>query len=133
MLQLLDSCNDIESEEHHKNLVIAFLKKTYYDPDHFVNTKGRTDLVIHNGDKGTSSVGVIVETKKPGNRHEMIREGKVNVKAFQELPLSSPAVWCCDCEGLSRSNLSKQEVPLLNGLLPNNPISRAVSASTSGY
>lgn len=87
LLQLLDSCNNIESEEHHKNLVIDFLKKTYYDPDHFVNTKGRTDLVIHNGDKGASSVGVIVETKKPDNRHEMVHEGKVNVKAFQELLL----------------------------------------------
>ncbi|RCW31306.1 Eco57I restriction-modification methylase domain-containing protein [Marinilabilia salmonicolor] len=87
LLQLLDSRNDAESEEHHKNLVIDFLKKTYYDPDHFVNTKGRTDLVIHNGDKGASSVGVIVETKKPDNRHEMVREGKVNVKAFQELLL----------------------------------------------
>ena len=49
LLQLLDSRNEIESEEHHKNLVIAFLKKTYYDSDHFVNTKGRTDLVIYNG------------------------------------------------------------------------------------
>jgi len=87
LLQLLDSRNEIESEEHHKNLVIAFLKKTYYDPDHFVNTKGRTDLVIHNGNKGTSPVGVIVETKKPDNKQEMVREGKVNVKAFQELLL----------------------------------------------
>jgi adenine-specific DNA-methyltransferase len=87
LLQLLDSRNDSESEEHHKNLVIDFMKKTYYDPYHFVNTKGRTDLVIHNGNKGLSPVGVIVETKKPDNKYEMIREGKVNAKAFQELLL----------------------------------------------
>lgn len=33
LIQLLDSTNDTESEEFHKNLVIDFLKKTYYDPD----------------------------------------------------------------------------------------------------
>ena len=45
-------------EEFHKNLVIDFLKKTYYDPRHFINTKGRNDLVIHNGNNASSSVGV---------------------------------------------------------------------------
>nr|MDA3835758.1 hypothetical protein [Spirochaetales bacterium] len=85
--QLLDSCNDAESEEFHKNLVIDFLKKTYYDPGHFINTKGRNDLVIHNGQKAESSVGVILETKSPVNRAEMIGPGKVNTKAFQELLL----------------------------------------------
>ncbi len=87
LLQLLDSTNDAESEEHHKNLVIDFLKKTYYDPGHFVNTKGRTDLVIHTGPKADSPVGVIAEVKKPDNRPEMVSEKRVNVKAFQELLL----------------------------------------------
>ena len=32
LIQLLDRTNDTESEEFHKNLVIDFLKKTYYDP-----------------------------------------------------------------------------------------------------
>jgi adenine-specific DNA-methyltransferase len=45
LIALLDSTNDIESEEFHKNLVIDFLKKTYYDPNHFINTKGRNDPV----------------------------------------------------------------------------------------
>jgi hypothetical protein len=30
LIQLLDRTNDTESEEFHKNLVIDFLKKTYY-------------------------------------------------------------------------------------------------------
>lgn len=46
---LLNGSNDTESEEFHKNLVSDFLKNTYYAPDHFINTKGRNDLVIHNG------------------------------------------------------------------------------------
>jgi len=73
LIQLLDRTNDTESEEFHKNLVIDFLKKTYYDPNHFINTKGRNDLVIHNGDKAKSSVGVILEAKKPTNKWEMVR------------------------------------------------------------
>jgi len=85
--ELLDRTNDTESEEFHKNLVIDFLKKTYYDPNHYINTKGRNDLVIHNGNKAKSAVGVIIEAKKPTNRAEMLSKEKINVKAFQELVL----------------------------------------------
>ena len=87
LIQLLDRTNETESEEFHKNLVTDFLKKTYYDPNHFINTKGRTDLVIHNGSKAKSSVGVIIEAKKPTNRAEMLNQEKINCKAFQELVL----------------------------------------------
>lgn len=87
LIQLLDRINDKESEEFHKNLVIDFLKKTYYDPNHFVNTKDRNDLVIHNGDQAVSPVGVIIEAKKPTNKAEMLTREKINVKAFQELLL----------------------------------------------
>ena len=87
LIQLLDRTNDTESEEFHKNLITDFLKKTYYDPNHFINTKGRNDLVIHNGNKAKSSVGVIIEAKKPTNRAEMLSKEKLNVKAFQELVL----------------------------------------------
>jgi len=87
LIQLLDRTNDTESEEFHKNLVSDFLKKTYYDPNHFINTKGRNDLVIHNGDKANSSVCVILEAKKPTNRADMVTTKKLNAKAFQELVL----------------------------------------------
>ena len=87
LITLLDRTNDTESEEFHKNLVIDFLKKTYYDPNHFINTKGRNDLVIHNGQNANSTVGVILEAKKPTNKTEMITTKKLNAKAFQELVL----------------------------------------------
>lgn len=87
LITLLDRTNDTESEEFHKNLVSDFLKKTYYDPSHFINTKGRNDLVIHNGNTAKSSVGVIIEAKKPTNKTEMISAKKLNTKAFQELVL----------------------------------------------
>ena len=96
--QLLDRINDSESEEFHKNLVSDFLKKTYYEPNHFINTKGRNDLVIHNTNSASGAVGVIIEAKKPTNKAEMLKAfapgdtpeqmlSKVNVKAFQELVL----------------------------------------------
>ncbi|MFM8009201.1 MAG: hypothetical protein ACKO86_30760, partial [Dolichospermum sp.] len=46
---LIDKINESESEEFHKNLIGDFLKNTYYSNNHFINTKGRNDLVIHNG------------------------------------------------------------------------------------
>ena len=87
LIQLLNRTNDTETEEFHKNILSDFLKKTYYDPNHFINTKGRNDLVIHNSDKAKSSVGVIIEAKKPTNRSEMVSVQNLNRKAFQELVL----------------------------------------------
>jgi len=87
LITLLDRTNDTESEEFHKNLVSDFLKDTYYKQNHFINTKGRNDLVIHNGQNASSTVGVILEAKKPTNKTEMITTKKLNAKAFQELVL----------------------------------------------
>ncbi len=87
LITLLDRTNDTESEEFHKNLVSDFLKDTYYKQNHFINTKSRNDLVIHNGQNANSTVGVILEAKKPTNKSEMITTKKLNVKAFQELVL----------------------------------------------
>ncbi len=87
LIKLIDQTNDTESKEFHKNLVIEFLKKIYYDPHHFVNTKGRNDLVIHTGDKAKSKVGVIIEAKNPTKKSEMVSASNINYKAFQELVL----------------------------------------------
>ena len=87
MINLIDRINENESEEFHKNLVSDFLKNTYYNGSHFINTKGRNDLVIHNGKDAGSTVGVIIEAKKPTNKAEMIKKDNLNAKAFQELVL----------------------------------------------
>lgn len=87
LIQLLDRSNDKESEEFHKNLVSDFLKDTYYKKSYFINTKGRNDLVVHNGADAQSTVGVIIEAKKPTNKAEMVSQGKLNAKALQELVL----------------------------------------------
>ena len=87
LLILLDQANELESEEFHKNLIANFLKKTYYEPEHFINTKRRNDLVIHNGKDAQSTVGIIVEAKKPNNKAEMLQVRDLNKKALQELVL----------------------------------------------
>jgi len=87
LLDLFHQINKSESEEYHKNLIAEFLKKTYYHPTHSINTKGRADLVIHNGKDSITSVGVIIETKRPGNKAEMPTKENLNTKAVHELVL----------------------------------------------
>lgn len=85
--RLLSQINEGESEEFHKNLVADFLKDTYYKNKYFINTKGRNDLVIHNGLGSASKVGVIFEVKKPTNKAEMITSSRLNAKALHEIVL----------------------------------------------
>ncbi len=89
LVHLLNAANNKESEEFHKNLLSDFLKQTYYSPDYFINTKGRNDLVIHNGKTAQTPVGVIIEAKRPGNLTEIpnIANRNFNVKSFHELIL----------------------------------------------
>ena len=87
LISLLDNINESESEEFHKNLVSKFLTDTYYGANHFINTKGRNDLVIHNTKTATGTVGVIIEAKKPTNKAEMMQTTNINAKTFQELVL----------------------------------------------
>ncbi|MFN6158145.1 MAG: type II restriction endonuclease, partial [Dolichospermum sp.] len=84
---LIAKINESESEEFHKNLIANFLKNTYYSSNYFINTQGRNDLVIHNGQDPKTSVGVILEVKKPTNKSEMLKVDNLNNKAFQELVL----------------------------------------------
>lgn len=43
--------------------------------------------MVHNGQNADTSVGVIIEAKKPTNKSEMITSKNLNTKAFQELVL----------------------------------------------
>ncbi len=87
LIHLLDQIDEKETEEFHKNIVSDFLKNTYYGAKHYINTKGRNDLVIHNGKDAKSTVGVIIEAKSTTNKTEMLRMDSINTKAFQELVL----------------------------------------------
>lgn len=85
LIQLLDRTNNTQTEEFHRNLIFDFLKN--YEPNHFINFKGRNDLVIHYGNKAKSTVGIIIMDKKPTKQAVILSKEKINVKAFQG--------WCC--------------------------------------
>ncbi|MGC9331202.1 MAG: DUF7149 domain-containing protein [Bacteroidales bacterium] len=87
ILNLYQQINESESEEHHKNIISKFLSDTYFSPNYYINTKGRTDLVIHNGKDASASVGVLIETKNPANKAEMPDKNNLNAKALHELLL----------------------------------------------
>ena len=87
LIRLIDRIDESESEEFHKNVLSEFLKDTFYSPDHYINTRGRFDLVIHTGKDTGSPVGVLFETKKPGDKTEMPSKENLNTKAFHELLL----------------------------------------------
>ncbi|MCK4752239.1 MAG: type II restriction endonuclease, partial [Planctomycetes bacterium] len=86
LAKMLNEANPKESEEYHKGLLKDFLKKTAYS-DYFINTKDRSDLVIHNDKDSKSSVGVIIETKRPSSKTGMPTANNLNKKAMQELLL----------------------------------------------
>jgi type II restriction/modification system DNA methylase subunit YeeA len=85
--QLLQTIDSSKYEEFNKNVLADFLKNSAFAPKHFINTKGRNDLVVHHDKKAKSPVGVIIETKRPDNTSEMPTKTKLNAKAVQELVL----------------------------------------------
>jgi hypothetical protein len=87
LITLIDQIDEKESEEFHKTIISVFLRDTYYGSDYYINTKGRNDLVIHNGKDAQSTVGIIIETKKPSNKAEMLTVDNINAKALQEMVL----------------------------------------------
>lgn len=87
LIALIDHIDDHESEEFHKNLVSDFLKKSIYQANNFINTKGRQDLVIHTGKDNKTQVGVIIEAKRPENKTDWFSPNNPNGKAIQELVL----------------------------------------------
>jgi hypothetical protein len=95
LLELLNKVNPAQSEEFHKNLVIKFFEQTFKKEEdkgtpYFINTKnyerGEGDLVINTDKTADSSVGVILEFKKPKDHNaEMPKADQLNVKALQQL------------------------------------------------
>ncbi|MFI2742194.1 Eco57I restriction-modification methylase domain-containing protein, partial [Zhouia sp. PK063] len=75
-----------ESEEHIKSHFVEFFKSTFYK-DHYINTKDKIDLAIYLDSTVKSDVGVIIETKKPSNKTEFLKQDDINKKALHELLL----------------------------------------------
>jgi len=87
LIKLLDSIDEIEREENQKNHVRDFLRDTFFKETNEINTKDTIDLVIHLGKNKNYNVGVIIETKRPSNKFEMVTKDNLNAKSLQELVL----------------------------------------------
>jgi hypothetical protein len=89
LTRLMDDIDARKDEEFNKKFLINFFEKSYYGDQYFINTKNKSDLVIHNGHQSNSTVGVIIETKKPTKKAsvEMPKVGNLNTKAVQQLVL----------------------------------------------
>ena len=87
LIILLGKVDEIEREENQKNHVRDFLRETFYKNTNEVNTKGSQDLVIHTGKDNKTSVGVIIEAKRPTNRTDWFTAENPNSKALHELVL----------------------------------------------
>lgn len=71
-----------ENEEHIKNIINDFLRMNFYSEARFsINTDGNIDSAI----KENGELLVIIETKTPYNKSEMIYEGNLNRKALHEV------------------------------------------------
>lgn len=82
--------NKEQGEENTKNLLIEFLKDTFYKDKHFINTmsfKGRNeaDLVIHSENNQDSNVSVIFEVKTLKNKSQMISRDIIENKSPNDL------------------------------------------------
>lgn len=97
-----------ESEEYQKNIISDFLKVLL--PKNFINTSKRIDLAIYSGQDSSSSIGVIIETKRLNNLNEMMTTSKFNSKAFQEV------VAYYLQERITSKNLEVKKAIITNGL-----------------
>ena len=70
-----------ENEEHIKNIINDFLRMNFFSESKYtINTDGNIDSAIKEND----DLLVIIETKAPSNKAEMITESNINRKAFHE-------------------------------------------------
>jgi hypothetical protein len=75
--KMLSDMNPDESEEYHKNLLNTSLNDTWYKGQHFINTRERTDLVIHNDKKPEFFWG------NPGPQDDIIRNRKIGMAILE--------------------------------------------------
>ena len=85
--EVISKIDEAEREDNQEIHILNFLRDCFYRGVSEVNKKGTIDLAIHLTTDKASPVGVIVETKRPGNTAEMISAANPNTKALHELVL----------------------------------------------
>lgn len=75
-----------QDEEAIKTLFSDFLKEVWYK-DYNVNNIDKIDVAIHNGQKATDPIAVLLEAKRTSNKAESPKKDNLNTKALHELLL----------------------------------------------
>jgi type II restriction/modification system DNA methylase subunit YeeA len=85
LVEYLSKINPAEHEENAKYPVRDFLRDTFFKDKNEINTKGRIDFAIYEGDQPV----VIIETKRASIKTDpdMVRAGNLNAKAMYQLVL----------------------------------------------
>jgi len=85
--ELMGKIDEAEREDNQEIHVLNFLRDGFYKGVSEINKKGTIDLAIHLTADKSSPVAVIIETKRPGNKAEMLTAASPNTKALHELVL----------------------------------------------
>ncbi len=85
--ELTSKIDEAKREDNQEIHVQNFLRDVFYKGISEVNKKGDIDLAIHLSSDAKSSVGVLIEAKRPGNKAEMLSAENPNTKAIHELVL----------------------------------------------
>lgn len=85
LVEYLSKINPAEHEENAKYPVRDFLRDTFFKDKNEINTKGRIDFAVYQGDQPV----VIIETKRPSTKTDpdMVQAGNLNAKAMYQLIL----------------------------------------------
>ncbi len=85
LVEYLSKINPAEHEENAKYPVRDFLRDTFFKDKNEINTKGRIDFAVYEGEQPV----VIIETKRASAKTDpdMVRAGNLNAKAMYQLVL----------------------------------------------
>jgi hypothetical protein len=85
LVEYLSKINPAEHEENAKYPVRDFLRDTFFKDKNEINTKGRIDFAVYEGEQPV----VIIETKRASAKidPDMVRAGNLNAKAMYQLVL----------------------------------------------
>jgi adenine-specific DNA-methyltransferase len=85
LVEYLSKINPAEHEENAKYPVRDFLRDTFFKDKNEINTKGRIDFAVYQGDQPV----VIIETKRPSTKTDpdMVQAGNLKAKAMYQLVL----------------------------------------------
>ena len=83
--ELFDNIEDGQVEPTQRKFFTTFMEEIF--PKGFLVTheEDSIDVVLHTGEKTTSSKGVLIELKSTTNKDEMVTKDDINRKALQEL------------------------------------------------